>query len=66
MSEVTWIPWDEEHNVLAKYKTDCSFCPESATDAACSSHGSTFSTIRCCKKPECRALAERLAVGTVR
>ena len=64
--KVTWIPWTPEHNVLAAYKKDCTFCCEPATEAACAGDGSTFATIRSCPKPECRANAERLAAGAVR
>jgi hypothetical protein len=63
--KVTWIPWDEAHNVLAKYKKDCSFCEKPAVTTACADSGSTFATIRSCEDSKCRALAERLALGSV-
>jgi hypothetical protein len=66
MSGVTWIPWDEEHNVLAKYKKDCTFCCNPAVAAACTGDGFTFATIRCCYSDHCRALATKLALGLVK
>jgi hypothetical protein len=65
MIGVTWIPWTEEHNVLARYKKNCTFCVLPATVAACSrdKNKSHTAIIRCCDDLRCRALAIKLALG---
>jgi hypothetical protein len=63
MAGVTWIPWIESQNFLAKYKKDCTFCVLPATAAACHSSGNTSAVIRCCDDLRCRTLAIKLALG---